>query len=165
MHCWLSKIRREGSNQTERMRRLASIFVWHTCPKIRVITKTCLYNFDTIKPHFYIVKLGSVPFLDPVLTKRMCFVFLPSQQTHNVTRTSLQRRCNVTMLQRCCNDVPATLYVCWDAPYITYQPVHFPASILYKSIAGRYPPVRVADGPRTARYRFIKNAYWVYTFY
>ena len=35
-----------------------------------------------------------------------------------------------------------------------------PASILYKSIAGRYRPVRVADGPITARYRFIKNAYW-----
>ena len=33
-----------------------------------------------------------------------------------------------------------------------------PASILYKSIAGRYRPVRVADGPITARYRFIKNA-------
>ena len=31
-------------------------------------------------------------------------------------------------------------------------------SILYKSIAGRYRPVRVADGPITARYRFIKNA-------
>ena len=34
------------------------------------------------------------------------------------------------------------------------------ASILYKSIAGRYRPVRVADGRITARYRFIKNAYW-----
>ena len=33
-------------------------------------------------------------------------------------------------------------------------------SILYKSIAGRYRPVRVADGPITARYRFIKNASW-----
>ena len=33
-----------------------------------------------------------------------------------------------------------------------------PVSILYKSIAGRYRPVRVADGPITARYRFIKNA-------
>ena len=37
------------------------------------------------------------------------------------------------------------------------------ASILYKSIAGRYRPVRVADGPITARYRFIKNAYWEHT--
>ena len=37
----------------------------------------------------------------------------------------------------------------------------FPVSILYKSIAGRYRPVRVADGLITARYRFIKNAYWV----
>ena len=35
-----------------------------------------------------------------------------------------------------------------------------PVSILYKSIAVRYRPVRVADGPITARYRFIKNASW-----
>ena len=35
-----------------------------------------------------------------------------------------------------------------------------PVSILYKSIVGRYWPVRVADGPITARYRFIKNASW-----
>ena len=34
----------------------------------------------------------------------------------------------------------------------------FPVSIFYKSIAGRYLPVRVADGPITARCRFIKNA-------
>ena len=39
----------------------------------------------------------------------------------------------------------------------------FPVSILYKSISGRYRPVRVADGPITARYRFIKNASWVIT--
>ena len=36
----------------------------------------------------------------------------------------------------------------------------FPVSILYKSIAGRYRPVRVADGPITARYIFIKYASW-----
>ena len=36
-----------------------------------------------------------------------------------------------------------------------------PASILYKSIAGRYQPVSYPGGPITARYRFIKNAYWV----
>ena len=36
-----------------------------------------------------------------------------------------------------------------------------PASILYKSIAGRYRPVSYPDGPITARYRSIKNAYWV----
>ena len=35
-----------------------------------------------------------------------------------------------------------------------------PVSILFKSIAGRYRPVRVADGPITTRYRFIKNANW-----
>ena len=46
----------------------------------------------------------------------------------------------------------------------TMHKSHFftcPVSILYKSIAGRYRPVRVADGPITARYRFIKNASWV----
>ena len=37
----------------------------------------------------------------------------------------------------------------------------FPASILYKSTAGRYRPVRAADGPITARCRFLKNAYWI----
>ena len=33
-----------------------------------------------------------------------------------------------------------------------------PVSILRKSIAGRYRPVRIADGPITVRCRFIKNA-------
>ena len=31
----------------------------------------------------------------------------------------------------------------------------FPASILHKSIAGRYRPVSYPDGPITARYRFM----------
>ena len=35
-----------------------------------------------------------------------------------------------------------------------------PASIIYKSTAGRYRPVSYPDGPITARCRFIKNAYW-----
>ena len=35
-----------------------------------------------------------------------------------------------------------------------------PISILYKSIAGHYRPVRIADGPITSRYRFIKNTSW-----
>ena len=42
--------------------------------------------------------------------------------------------------------------------YLTCRLV--PASILYKSIAGRYRPVSYPDGPITARYRLIKNAYW-----
>ena len=33
-----------------------------------------------------------------------------------------------------------------------------PVSILHKSIAGRYRPVSIADGPITTRCRFIKNA-------
>ena len=39
----------------------------------------------------------------------------------------------------------------------------FPVSILRKSISGRHRPVRVADGPMTARYRFTQNASWVIT--
>ena len=34
------------------------------------------------------------------------------------------------------------------------------ASNIYKSIAGRYRPVSYPDGSITARYGFIKNAYW-----
>ena len=48
---------------------------------------------------------------------------------------------------------------------ILLGPALSPVSILYKSIAGRSRPVRVADGPITARYRFIKNASWVDMFY
>ena len=36
-----------------------------------------------------------------------------------------------------------------------------PAFFIISSIAGRYRPVSYPDGPITARYRFIKNAYWV----
>ena len=41
---------------------------------------------------------------------------------------------------------------------VFFHSATYPVSILYKSIAGRYRPVRVADGLITARYRFIKNA-------
>ena len=37
--------------------------------------------------------------------------------------------------------------------------MRIPASILYNT-ADRYRPVSYPDGPITARYRFIKNAYW-----
>ena len=37
--------------------------------------------------------------------------------------------------------------------------IYIPASILYKSIVGRYRPVSYPDGPITARYRVIKNDY------
>ena len=42
----------------------------------------------------------------------------------------------------------------------SHRNMHNPGSMLYKSIAGRYRPVRVSDGPITARCRFIKNASW-----
>ena len=41
-----------------------------------------------------------------------------------------------------------------DKPTSKFQSVRFPVSILRKSISGRHRPVRVADGPMTARCRF-----------
>ena len=41
-----------------------------------------------------------------------------------------------------------------------YKYCYNPASIIYKSTAGRYRPVSYPDGPITARYRFMSNAYW-----
>ena len=32
--------------------------VWHFTAHSISITKICLYNFDPLKPHFYILKLG-----------------------------------------------------------------------------------------------------------
>ena len=39
------------------------------------ITKTCLYNFDPLKPHFYIVKLGFTG---------VYIIFLISAQKHRL---------------------------------------------------------------------------------
>ena len=47
--------------------------------------------------------------------------------------------------------------------FFFYGFVIYPASILHTSIAGRYRPVSYPDGPITARYRFIYNAYWVFS--
>ena len=52
----------------------------------RPITKTCLYNFDPFKPHFYIVKLG----FTGIYT-----IFLISPPTHRLwvfVRTASSRR-------------------------------------------------------------------------
>ena len=42
--------------------------------------------------------------------------------------------------------------------YLKLRFLNFPVSILYKSLSGRYRPVSYPDGPKTARYIFIKNA-------
>ena len=54
--------------------------------KLSTITKTCLYNFDTLKPHFYIVKLGFTG---------VYISFLISAQKHRLwvlVRTASSRR-------------------------------------------------------------------------
>ena len=48
---------------------------------------------------------------------RTQMLIVQSQQTYNVVITSLQRRSNVTTLQRRCNDVVATLCVCWGCTF------------------------------------------------
>ena len=53
---------------------------------IEIITKTYLYNFDPLKPHFYIVKLGFTG---------VYVIFLISAQKHRLlvlVRTALARR-------------------------------------------------------------------------
>ena len=51
-----------------------------------------------------------------LLVKLLSEIFeLTAQQTHNVAGMSLQRRCNVTTLQRRCNDVLATVCACWES--------------------------------------------------
>ena len=44
--------------------------------------------------------------------------------------------------------------------FVLCEICHLPVSILRKSISGRHRPVRVADGPMTARCRFTQNASW-----
>ena len=64
--------------------RLHLIFAVH----IWDINKTCLYNFDSLKPHFYIVKLGFTG---------VYIIFLISDQTYRVwvlVRTASPRRFN-----------------------------------------------------------------------
>ena len=41
----------------------------------KIITKTCLYNFEPLKPHFYIVKLGFIG---------LYIIFLISAQKHRL---------------------------------------------------------------------------------
>ena len=41
------------------------------------------------------------------------------------------------------------------------QSSRYPVSILRKSISDRHQPVRVADGPMTARCRFTYNTSWI----
>ena len=80
-------------------------------------------------------------------------------------QTTQMRRLFWVFVRRTCPEVcflPLRFKYCYfdteDSMKYIYSQI---PSILYKSILGRYRPVRVADGPITARYRFIKNASWV----
>ena len=70
--------------------------------------------------------------------------------------------CSLLMVNK--NHVDIALVV---RPLVPVQDVWTPTdpALLAFFIAGRYRPVNYPDGPITARYRFIKNAYWVNSFF
>ena len=71
-HYWLIRIRAVWSEFAPRVKNLGYLAIIRVSSEdsdyghahsarsrlIRLITKTCLYNVDPLKPHFYIVKLG-----------------------------------------------------------------------------------------------------------
>ena len=62
-NCDLHKWGMQHSKQVQIIRKVVEVCpCWaapaHACEELNNITKTCLYNFDPLKPHFYIVKLG-----------------------------------------------------------------------------------------------------------
>ena len=83
--------------------------------------------------------------------------------THYTLSAFIPGRCKAVFLKFCfvpCVADPVAVR-CWAFIFVLFVHALFPVSILHKSIAGRYRPVRVADGPITARCRFKKNAIWV----
>ena len=94
MHIFIEKMLlltfapKEDSNQPAYPRIVNSVFVvsMKTFYILGYITKTCLYNFDPLKPHFYIVKLGFTG---------VYIIFLISAQIHRLwvlVRTASRRR-------------------------------------------------------------------------
>ena len=66
--------------------RVIGFFTMLSKAHLRNIRKTRLYNFDPLKPHFYIVKVGFT---------RVYIIFLISAQKHRLwvlVRTASQRR-------------------------------------------------------------------------
>ena len=69
-----------------RIRRVSTVTVNRPLSEIIFITKTYLYNFDPLKPHFYTVKLGFTG---------VYVIFLISAQKHRLwvlVRTASARR-------------------------------------------------------------------------
>ena len=56
-----------------------------------------------------------------VLMYKNTYDLLPYQLQPSKHTTWLKRRCNVTTLQRRCNDVDATLFVCWLGYYLVHN--------------------------------------------
>ena len=58
--------------------------------------KTCLYNFDPLKPHFYIVKLGFTGvYIIFLFLLKTTIVGTRSNRLDEVVRTSTHNRCFV----------------------------------------------------------------------
>ena len=126
----------------------------------------CQFNHPQIVVSVCCVWLGKRnPSVDPKYTN-----YWPSLSTDLSTNTSFPAICR--SFKECVFDVhikcflkaspccwqPLTLKINYSKKSMTRTPI--PESILHKSIAGRDRPVRVTDGPITARCRFIKNVSW-----
>ena len=78
------------------------------------ITKTCLYNFDPLKLHFYILKLGFTG---------VYIIFLLSVQN---------RDCGYSLEPPCpggCKDLNITIYILSKIRKIMYTPINLSCTI------------------------------------
>ena len=65
----------------------------------QLITKTCLYNFDSLKPHFYVVKLGftRVHIIFPTVQNLDCGYSL-DMSTHNLGFEQKFEKCQIVFI-------------------------------------------------------------------
>ena len=84
--CFEQKYEKISAFFSENFHFLVVKFSLYLNRRVFLMTKTCLYNFDPLKPHFYIVKLGFTG---------VYIIFLISVQKHRLwvlVRTASSRR-------------------------------------------------------------------------
>ena len=125
---------------------------------------------------WHIESKPSLKYLNPIIWKiSICVIYRPCkkqcvwQQKHRAHMQDTYRNLYIPWSNRAAFShyaLDSTSQLRQLAPEMhffqwTYIPrVRNPVSILYKSTADRYRPVRVADGTITARCMFLKNASW-----
>ena len=87
------------------------VYTSKTSTKNKIPTQSCVRWENWLIAYFRNKRKGNRPMIPAHYKVVIKAVY--TQQSHNVTTTSLQRRCNVMTLQRRCYDVIVTLCVCW----------------------------------------------------